>query len=143
MMKKVFCVLLAAVLLFALVGCSHYTSHYNATKLSRTETSTHCKLSFDYLSGTYVHKFKAGPDTADALHIAAEMKEGSIAVYYDKGDNNGKQLLITLGADNPIDLHLGSVEDGQTAWIILEAQNASSGSIQVDIEKQADGGDFQ
>ena len=138
MIRRILCIISVLALLCLLSACSAYASHYKAFLFVQEETKTQCKLSFESLDGTYVHKHKAGRDSACTLHVAAQLEEGSIRVY---GDSMGeKQLLTTVQAGEPAEWYGDEIKNGQSVWIILETQGAARGRIQVDLDNQENGG---
>ena len=138
MIRRVLCILSALALLCSLAACSTYASHYKAIMFIQEGTNTHCRLSFESLDGTYVHKLKAGKDSAGTLHVAAQLEEGSILVYCDS--TGEKQLLTTVQAGEPAEWYGDEIKNGQSVWIIFETRGAARGRIQVDLENQENGG---
>ena len=94
-MKKVLALLLAALVVFSVVGCNAYISHYSALMLVTTNTSEKASMSFSSFNGTKV--FKLSLREGGVIRYSAVIESGDATVYIDLGDEKIELFKITSG----------------------------------------------
>ena len=136
-MKKIAGVIIAVatlVLCFALCACGNrYVSHYSATSMVMTNTSTTASVSFDGFSGTYVIKFYN--NGADEVYISYEatLGEGNIKVYYDFNDE--KLDLFEIQTNGSVNSKTETFTGNKTIYIIIESDGkCNAGSFSFALE---------
>ncbi len=137
-MKKFANVIIAVVTLilcFTLSACGNkYVSHYSATVMVRTNTSSKASVSFDSFSGTYVMHLKN--NSADKVFIDYEgtLGEGKIKVYYDFNDE--KLNLFDIETDGSVDGKTETFTGNKTIYIIIESDGkCNEGSFSFVLER--------
>ncbi len=114
-MKKVLTVIVAALMLFSLAGCSKYSSKYKAIGFVHSNESSSAFMEFYSFDGKMV--FKLNSTGEGALKYTAKLESGSATVYYDYLDT--KSELFTVNSGDKLDSYGGYVDVG-TVYVIVE-----------------------
>ena len=134
-MKRIFCVLLAVMLLLGLCACQvrgmKYVSSYGALGLVRSSSREECSARFYRLKGTCVLQMRSSENCEGDLHYTASLKSGEINVYYDA--NGEKELLFHLTEGESVDEYGGSFEGEEIVYIIIETVGPARGSVSVEL----------
>lgn len=126
--SKIISAIALIAIIFTLNGCdSLYISSYSAKGFKHGKKTNECYASFDELDGTFVFKMKYR-GANNKIYYAADVESGNVNIYYDS--IGIKEKLFTAEGGYPIEGNTGYVDRG-TVYIILEAENAKSGSIKV------------
>lgn len=111
-----FVTVIMAALLFTLVGCNKYSSHYKAMAMVRTNTSKSASLKFSNLEGTIVFKLKCESES-EKINYSAKLENGGAKVFYDC--NGTKTELFSINSGDDINDVGGELQKG-TVYIIVE-----------------------
>ena len=114
-MKKSVSLILSAIILFSLAGCSKYSSNYKAVGFIHSNKSNSAYMNFYSFDGRMVFKLKSTGD--GDLKYSAKLESGSATVYYDV--NGTKVKLFSINSGNEIDSHVGNIDTG-TVYVIVE-----------------------
>ena len=114
-MKKVLTVIVAALMLFSLAGCSKYSSKYKAIGFVHSNESSSAFMEFYSFDGKMV--FKLNSTGEGALKYTAKLESGSATVYYDYLDTISE--LFTVNSGDKLDSYGGYVDVG-TVYVIVE-----------------------
>lgn len=114
-MKKVFTVIVAAVLLLSFAGCGRYSSSYKAVAFVHSNESISAFMNFYSFDGRMVFKLKSAGE--GDLKYSAKLETGSATVYYDYYGT--KTELFSIDSGDEIDSHGGYIESG-TVYVIVE-----------------------
>ena len=128
-MKKTLLVLiLVALCLVCLAGCSKYRSHYSAVVLITTNTSKVGSARFGSLNGTMVFKLKSD----GVLNYSARLTGGSATVFYDY--DGTKMELFSIGSGQEVGPASVSVTPG-TVYVIVETDGkCEEGEFSFDVK---------
>lgn len=132
-MKKLLTILLTFVICLSAAGCDSdafkYVNSYKAVGMIRSNTNDSAKLSFMSLDGRIVFKLKYDEASEGHIFYEASIEEGEINVYYDIFDT--KEHLFRAQAGYPIEGEGGYIEGGKSVYVIVEADNAKEGSVEI------------
>ena len=95
MKKVIVSLLLASLMIFSLVGCSAYLSHYSALMLVTTNKSDEASMSFSSFNGTKV--FTLSLTEGGVIKYSAVIESGEATVYIEVGENKTEMFKITSG----------------------------------------------
>ena len=139
-MKRLVCVLLAAVMLCSLYGCNGiYISSYRAIGLVKTNTKSECRAEFSRLDGTCVFRLKNREEGERELRYAASLESGEVNVYYVVAGE--KELLVHLSAGETVEGYSGSFEETGKIHVIVETVSPAKGNVEVELLVEAEEAD--
>jgi hypothetical protein len=114
-MKKVFAVIVAAILLLSFTGCGKYSSRYKAVAFVHSNGSASAFMNFYSFDGRMVFKLKSAGE--GDLKYSAKLETGSATVYYDYYGTRTE--LVSISSGDELDSHGGYIEAG-TVYIVVE-----------------------
>lgn len=114
-MKKVFTLIVTALMLLSLAGCTKYSSKYKAVAFVHSNDSSSAYMNFYSFDGRMVFKLHSAGE--GAVKYSAKLESGSATVYYDFYGN--KEELLSVSSSNEVASHGGYIEAG-TVYIIVE-----------------------
>ena len=131
-MKKALFIVLIALTLFNLTGCSKYRSSYKAVILVTTNTSSKASMKFHSFEGTYVFKLKNKKD-GGILKYSGSLDAGALNVYYDN-ENEKTHLFSIKQDDSDVSSSIEGLEKG-TIYIIVEtSMKCADGELSFELE---------
>ena len=114
-MKRVFALILTAMLLLSFSGCDKYSSKYNAVAFVHSNESDNAFMTFYSFEGRMVFKLKSSGE--GDLKYSAKLESGNVAAYYDYYGT--KTELFSLSSGDELNSHGGYIEAG-TVYVIVE-----------------------
>ena len=136
-MKKLLSLILIAFILVSAVGCDSgdlkYSEKYSAKGLIRSNKSDSCKVSFATLDGTLVFKLSYTSSAEGKIYYYASIAQGEVQIYYDS--LGAKEHLFRAQATYPIEGEGGYIERGNDVYLIIEADEAVDGFIEISLGK--------
>lgn len=117
-MKRIVLLLFALFfVVFGLIGCSKYSSHYNAVGHVYSSDSDSARTSFMEFEGTEVFKLKCKSKNIAGITYSGKLEMGSATVYCDCGGT--KTELFSIHSGEEVDSCYDYLPE-DTVYIIIE-----------------------
>ena len=123
-------VLVLAIVLCMLTGCSKYPASYNATLFVHSNTSKSATMSFGSFDGHISFKLK-NKEASNQLVYSAKLETGSATVYIDT--DGTKKELFTINAGDEVDSAIGELEVGEIYIIVETTEKCKEGKMEFKI----------